>query len=191
MPSSCPICHSGHRAPLGPRPNPPLRFRCGAPASEDGRRSGRVKRWQERGGQQEEKNGEPFSFFQPPPPPRPHSHNIQEKKNLFAAHRQREAAALFLSRNLCSILRALSFPPSSHPPKRNHTSRRLAPLLPHRITSVAIVVIQTANVKPAITQSVGFYVPPLPLFLPHAPPSARSHTLGYSPRITCQCIFFC
>lgn len=179
MPSSCPICHSGHRAPLGPRPNPPLRFRCSASASEEGRRSGRVKRWQERGKKQEEKNGEPFTTSR------------KKKKSLFAPHRQREAAALFLSRNLCSILRALSFPPSSHPPlKRNHTSRRLAPLLPHRITSVAIVVIQTANVKPAITQSVGFYVPPLPLFLPHAPPSARSHTLGYSPRITRQCIFF-
>lgn len=111
MPSSCPICHSGHRAPLGPRPNPPLRFRCGAPASEDGRRSGRVKRWQERGGKQEEKNGEPFSFFQPPP-----TVTTSRKKNLFAPHRQHEAAALFLSRNLCSILRAFSVPPSSHPP---------------------------------------------------------------------------
>lgn len=112
MPSSCPICHSGHRAPLGPRPNPPLRFRCRASASEDGRRSGRVKRWRERGKKQEEKNGKPFSFFQPSPPPQTQHPG---KKNLFAPHQQREAAALFLSRNLCSILRALSFPPSSHP----------------------------------------------------------------------------
>lgn len=32
MPSSCPICHYGHRAPFGPGPNPPLHFRC-APLS--------------------------------------------------------------------------------------------------------------------------------------------------------------
>lgn len=32
MPSSCPICHYGQRAPFGLGPNPPLLFRC-APLS--------------------------------------------------------------------------------------------------------------------------------------------------------------
>lgn len=89
------------------------------------------------------------------------SHNIQE--NLLAPHRQREAAALFLNRNLCSILKTLFFRPLSTSLKHNRTSLHSALLLPHRITSVDIVVIQTANVKPAITQSVGFYVPSLSL----------------------------
>lgn len=32
MPSACPTCHYGHRAPFGLAPNPPLLFRC-APLS--------------------------------------------------------------------------------------------------------------------------------------------------------------
>lgn len=31
-PSSCPICHYGHRAPFGLGPNPALRFRCAPPS---------------------------------------------------------------------------------------------------------------------------------------------------------------
>ena len=106
-------------------------------------------------------------------------------------HRQSETAALFLSRNVCSILGALSFPPSFHLPQTQpHISAHSALLLPHRITYVNIVVIQTANVKPAITQSVGFYVPPLSLLLPYAAASTHWHTLGYTPRLICQAFLF-